>query len=420
MKMARNGFWVLAILALGCDGESGFVASEPDQHDTGNTSMDEDAELTSESVDGADATGLVFPEASTFENGCVTDEDCASGSVCSAEEGLGACADIPSDVGAVSDPKTQELVGGAEPNLDCIGASLPVPEESSVATLYGIVDRFGKGLVTNDILIRVYDANEFRPWVCDSKEGADYLQCINDVVEDEESILGEAVSTPVELVEVSACDTDGDCPRGYSCCDGDFEGECCLNFGEYELDGIPVDHPLVILARPANEDDAGDWHSSYLFNTAVRSEYVTDDGRYRLDPLIVGHGQWKTVPSPFFTTIKTGNGAVGGRIRDCGDVAEDRKAWNLYEATVGFATMPDKIGYFNDKEEDSLPDPNRTSTNIHGRYTGLDIVPGPNIVSGALRIGDTTVSLGAVPIYVFPNSLSVVSLPGTVPTITQE
>ena len=420
MKMARNGLWALAILLLGCDGESEFIAGEPEQQDTANTPTDEDAEVTSESADGGSDTGVVFPEAATFENGCVTDEDCASGSVCSAGGGLGACASVPSDVGAVSDPKTQELVEGAEPNLDCIDASVPEPEESSVVTLYGIVDRFGKGLVTNDILIRVYDATAFRPWECDSMEGADYLQCINDVVENEESILGEAVSTPVELVETPVCETDADCPRGYSCCDGDFEGECCLNFGEYELDGIPVDHPLVILARPAKEDDAGDWHSSFLFNTAARSEYVTDDGRYRLDPLIVGHGQWKTVPSPFFTTIKSGNGAVGGRIRDCGDMADDRKAWNLYEATVGFATLPDKIGYFNDKEEDSLPDPNRTSTNIHGRYTGLDIVPGPNIVSGALRVGDTTVSLGAVPIYVFPNSLSVVSLPGTVPTITQE
>ena len=55
---------------------------------------------------------------------------------------------------------------------------------------------------------------------------------------------------------------------------------------------------------------------------------------------------------------------------------------NLFEATVGFATPPDKIGYFNDKKKIPFPDPNRFSTNIHGRYTGLDIVPGANIVPG--------------------------------------
>ena len=187
-----------------------------------------------------------------------------------------------------------------------------MPEESSFATIYGVVDRFGKGLVTNDILVRVYDAERFTPWQCDVLTGGDYLECIDEVVEDENSILGEAISTPVAVVEGQVCETDGDCPRGYSCCDEDFGGECCLNFGEYVLEGIPVDHPLVVLARPANEIDAGDWHSSYLFNTAVRSEFVDGDGKYRLDPLIVGMASGKRFPSLSSQPSRPGTGLSAG------------------------------------------------------------------------------------------------------------
>jgi len=215
------------------------------------------------------------------------------------------------------------------------------------------------------------------------------------------------------------CETDQDCPKEYSCT-GDLDGECFLNFGSYELAGLPTNVPLVVMTRPADEGDAGDWHSTFMYDVVLVQDYVEGE-RYRFDPLIVGHGQWKVVPGPFFTTIKLGNGAIGGRIRDCGITGEDgRSAWNLGEATVGFATPPGKIGYFNDKEEDSLPDPDRSSTNILGRYTGLDVPPGPNVVAANVQVDGEVVSLGATPIYVFPNSLAIVSLPGRVATFTQE
>jgi hypothetical protein len=142
---------------------------------------------------------------------------------------------------------------------------------------------------------------------------------------------------------------------------------------------------------------------------------------YRYDPTIVGDGQWKTVPNPFNTQIAPGNGAIGGRIRDCSKVGADKRpSWHIYEATVGFAKAPSITGYFNEFENDTLPVPSRTSTNILGRYVGLDVAPGANWVTGTAMIDGKAASLGSYPVYVFPSSLAVVSFPGIVPPSTAE
>jgi len=191
--------------------------------------------------------------------------------------------------------------------------------------------------------------------------------------------------------------------------------ECQLNFGLYELASIPVETPLVIVTR-GGEGTTG-WHRTVLWDVRIPAS-AAGAGAHRYDPLIVAHGQWVTVPNPFGVSISLGNGAVGGRIRQCeGD--EGHAGWYLHEATVGFANPPAKLGYFNDSEADTLPDPNRVSTNLFGRYTGLDISPGPNHLVAAIKDESGVRFLGSRSFHVYPDTLSIVSLPGSVALVTQ-
>ena len=410
---------VIGICLIGCGGSEEFQPSATDTASsvTENQPEGDEGEEEPRTADEEDLDG--FPPMTSFSLGCsVESPDCGGGMVCAALDAVGACSAIPGEETKLSDPYTQTVVVGQAPNFDCIG-NYPDPSESSNVTIYGVVDRFGSGLVTEDIVVRVFEAATFDPWACDSLETAERAECLAALVNNQDLIIGETVSTGIEEEEGLECETDQDCPMGYACTGDGLTDECVVSFGLYELAGLPTNTPLVVMTRSLDEE-SGDWHDTYLFDTVFVEGYVEEGQRYRYDPLIVGHGQWKTVPSPFFTSIKPGNGAIGGRIRDCGTLGEDgRRAWNLYGATVGFANPADKTGYFNDKEADSLPDADRVSTNILGRYTGLDVPPGANVVSASLMAEGEVISLGAIPIYVFPSSLSVVSLPGRVATYTQ-
>lgn len=423
IREMRVAFVVMvAWVGIGCGGAEEFEPTLPDEASGNETPAGETPEERENGEEGGEETVEgAFPAMSSFSRGC-SDENlsCETGEMCASAGAYGACLQAPTEETVLSNPYTAAVDPSESPNLDCV-ALYPEPSQSSSVTLYGIVDRFGSGLITENILIRVFDAALFTPWECDSLESNEKASCLADLVEDGSRILGETVSFGIEEEKGLACELDQDCPLGYGCTGEGLNDECVLNYGLYELENMPSNTPLVIMTRPYEEDDAGDWHTSYLFDAVFMEAFVDGEGRYRFDPLIVGHGQWKTVPSPFFTTIEPGNGAIGGRIRDCATPGgEGRRGWNLYAARVGFATPPSKFGYFNDKEDDSLPDASRTSTNILGRYTGLDVTPGPNVVSAALQLDGKNVSLGALPIYVFPDSLSVVSLPGRVATYTQE
>ncbi len=407
--------WVLGIclglIACGGSNEEFIPSTGPD----GAASEEEGDGVAQEGEEDVN-----FPAMGSFEQGCLSSADCGPEFVCANAADVGACALTPGEVTGLTNPFTGDPAG-EDADVSCVGLSVAPLEVTAAVTMHGIVDRVGSGLVTENILVRVFDAALFTPWECDGFEEAERNECLDSLVNDGSRILGEAVSS-IEEQDVSGieCETDQDCPKAYACV-GDLGGECKLNYGVYELEGMPLNTPLVVMTKPNAEDGDGDWHATYVFSVILEDGFQTPEGLYRFDPLIVGEGQWKTVPGPFFTEIEDGNGAIGGRVRDCVLPGTGKGGgWYLPEATVGFATLPSKIGYFNDKEEDSLPDAGRTSTNIFGRFTGLDVVPGPNVVSAAVKMDGDTVSLGAAAIYVFPDALSVVSLPGRVATYTQE
>ena len=75
------------------------------------------------------------------------------------------------------------------------------------------------------------------------------------------------------------------------------------------------------------------------------------------------------------------------------------------------------LGYFNDNEEETIPLLSRTATDIFGRFAAVDVPPGTNRVVAAISGSDGVESLGGEEIYVVPNSLLVVSLPGKQPVL---
>ena len=407
---------VVGAAALGCDTSEG-PAPQKSGSDAG-TQVDTTTGDTTVDQDGAVAPPTV--KLKDFEQYCSPTAACANeAQSCNTIEGEdGLCVAKPKVETTISDPFEEESTDKL-PDLSCVGQAWPAPTGKKVR-LHGIVDRFGSGPVTTDITIKVFDAAKFHPEKCLGMGPADTLACYQEIYDDKDSLLGTAVSTPVDKgAESDDCQETKDCPLGYECNDTTGFLACHEQFGLYEIKDMPTNTPVVVMTQPS-EDEMDSWHRTFLFHVVFLEEFAQGDD-YRYDPTIVGDGQWKTVPNPFNTQIKAGNGAIGGRVRDCATAGDaGRASWYIYEATVGFGNEPSKIGYFNELEEDTLPVPSRSATNILGRYAGLDVVPGPNVITGTVLQDGKLVSLGSYPIYVFPSGLSIVSFPGAVPAITHE
>lgn len=421
--MRTSHLRILAAVALGaglaltgaCD------TSEGDAADTGSSSTQDTGGGGTSDASG-DTGPVVISPFEDFENHCLADADCTNvGQMCGLVAGQtgGLCVRKPTVESTITDPATEENTT-EKPNLACVDQAYPAPTGNKVK-VYGFLDRFGSGGITVDMTIRIFDASKFNPGRCAGMAPAEALACYEEVATDKASILGETVSTrvPDTSAEGKTCEETSECPLGFECIKVSGFFGCYEQYGLYEIDGIPTNTPLVVMTA-ASEDEKDSWHRTFLFNVILLDDFAKD-GAYRYDPTIVSEGQWKTVPNPFGTEIAPGNGAIGGRIRDCAIAgATGRRSWHIAEATVGFGTTPSKIGYFNAEEEDTLPVPERSATNILGRYVGLDVVPGPNWLEGTILLGGKVVSLGSHPLYVFPSSLSVVSFPGVVPPITHE
>jgi hypothetical protein len=107
------------------------------------------------------------------------------------------------------------------------------------------------------------------------------------------------------------------------------------------------------------------------------------------------------------------NGAIGGRIRDCHDA--ERDSWPIADVRLGLAAPGRSFVYFNNLEDDTVPLIDRETTDILGRFAALDVPAGWNRIAGAARVDGQVVTIGSVPVYVAPSSLSIISWPGALP-----
>ncbi|MFT7622634.1 MAG: hypothetical protein ACI9WU_001807 [Myxococcota bacterium] len=423
---------VLVLAASGCssdddsstDAGTGSTATGDTTGATsdGDSTGDTDGTATAGDTTGGETTGDATgaDTSGTDEgavNACTTSDDCSNGDTCIE----GVCLFTPVEAVVLTDNRDDNEVE-APPNLDCVGGAITAPADGpETATIYGIVDRFGGGRQTINMQVSVFLASEWPPAECTGRPFDEQRDCFREV----EAPNGwSTISTDPEIEgqEVPAtCSKHQDCPSGYECVDLDFF-VCSAQFGLYEIAGIPTNTALVIRAR--NDESASifdsKWKDTYTHGIYVFSDRVDDDGRYKTNALMVSDSQWKTIPNTLFVSggIKKGNGALGGRIRDCRG-GDDRPSFTVGWASVNALTPGSALGYFNDNEADTVPLVDRKGTDIFGRFTIVDVPPGANRVAAAINLDGTVTSLGAEDAYVVPDSLSVVAFPGKLPILNK-
>jgi hypothetical protein len=296
------------------------------------------------------------------------------------------------------------------PNLSCVGATDEVGDGPETAALYGVVSRFGGGLKTYDIEVDVFLASDWDPSACESESASDQAGCYASYGEP----LGNGVSYPVEDAQLPEfCGGHGDCPLGYECREVDLDHICDEQFGVYEIAGLPTNTGLVLRARATQF--ASKWHDTYVFGVVLHADQVDGAGRVHYDATMVSEAQWLLTPNTVgLSDIPDDRGAIGGRVRDCRVVGE-RAGWPIAEVSLSLASPAEKLVYFNNLEDDTVPLVNRSTTNIVGRFAALDVAPGWNVVAGVALVAGAPTSVGSIDVYVVPDALSIVSFPGTLP-----
>ena len=351
-----------------------------------------DAEVDQETV--APALPNACDETITCRSGA-----CRSG-VCVTDPPSGATSNI-------TDPVTN-LASSEWPDLDCADQTFVAPAQTTTATLYGAVARFGKGRKTTDIHVTVMLAEGFDPSACNDLPTPDAIKtCYRNYG----TPIGTTVSVAAPTAEASECETHEQCPIGYQCFDpNELGGTCQEQYGLYEITGVPLDTPLIIRSYATTSE--AQWHDTWMFNIVLHSDRVVD-GRVQYDAQMVSEGQWQlTTNTVGLPPMDVKNGAVGGRVRDCG---VDRDDWPVADVRLGLAAPGKSIVYFNNLEDDTVPLIDRETTDILGRFAALDVPAGWNRIAGAARVDGQVVTVGGAPVYVVPNSLSIVSWPGTEP-----
>jgi hypothetical protein len=438
---------LLALTTTACLGEETHAdntntASDGALTDTAAADTSGTDTSASDATNGGDTKGGGF--AKVFTPVCGDGKGtCGSGKFC--VEGVCAPKSGADDKTALRDP-TKDNIATTEPiNLDCVGISVAevvkdLPKDKT-AVLWGRVDRFGGGGITGKIEVAVFIAKDFHPEACSGiDDPADAQACFRDANKVGKPLLtGNSIDpddAPAAGLDVTSkfpknaeCEKGVhlECPTGYVCDKVDGFPKCAKSHGVYAIEGVPLNTELIVRTRPVNANDANGWHDTYTWSTVLLSTHLDPTGEgeqptkyigkdtYRFNPTIVGEGQWQLVPSTIgiIGGIYEGDGVIGGRIRDCG--TKDRRSWPITDARVGFGVAPEGLSYFNDSELDPVPAKNRTKTNIIGRYAAVGVPPGPNRVAVVGRIAGKQEVLGTADVFVIPNALVIISIPGMVP-----
>lgn len=386
---------------------------------------------TSQTNSGGDATGSdavtspdtleadVGPDAGkpALPGSCSGDAECTVGH-CRA----GVCVPDPPTglVATITDPD-HDTPTTTPPNLTCLDAAtgdvtVESPAGPATATLYGAVARFGSGLKSYNIQVDVFLAADFDPSECEAEPtDSKRAQCYQDYGDTRgPKPIGTSLSVPADAPAGSIpdrCQGHADCPLGYRCIEGDLDYTCEEQYGLYEIQNVPTNAMLVLRSRATELKSK--WHDSYVFGVYLYADQVVD-GRFHYDATIVSHGQWLLTSNMVgLPDVPETRGVVGGRVRDCRTDARD--SWTVADASLALANPAKKMVFFNNLEDDTVPLDGRETTNILGRFAALDIAPGWNRIAVSVRVGEEVVAGGGMPVYVIPNALSIITLPGLQP-----
>lgn len=430
----------LGVLASGCgsssDDNTSADAGSSDSAVGADTSLSGDTSATSD-ASGPTTTPTLAPV-------CSDAKPCGTGKFCAS----GVCVVTPkaNQVIEITDPNNDYLPVTDKVELSCVDQ--PIADQiagmkgPATATMWGRVDRFGGGPVTVNVEVAVFKLADFHPEVCTalSDEDARAACFASDKVG---KPIGTAVAIdPDKAAEVGldvvsskkageGCSKHLDCPTGYECRkeSGAVQKICIRTHGVYAVENVPTNTRLVVRVRGLNPKDK--WHDGYYWDIVLFSnhidakdansqpkKYVGTD-TYRTNPTIVGEGQWTLVPNTLGVgEIEYGHGVIGGRIRDCG-VAGGRGGWAIHNAKVGLGVQPKGFAYFNDNEDDTVPVKVNNATDTLGRFAAVDLAPGPNRIAAASWLDGKPVSLGGTDVFVIPDALMIVTLPGRIPVLSK-
>ena len=411
---------------------------------TTETHIDEDVQ--SDAVTLSDAT--TADTASTIDVPlsytavCKTDTECTDGKCVD-----GVCVLNPTEVGNLSDPANDY-----EPSLEKLQTACvdqPVADQIKglpdikTVTIWGRVDRFGGGDITSNVEVDVFKLSDFHPEACagivdddlrtacfqnPAKVGTPLAHTIS--LDPDQAAVDAKIDVQSKVKAGDVCTMHFDCPNGYECrkVKTDTSKICIKAHGVYAVENVPTNTELVMRVR--KHDPSADWHDSYYWDIVLFSDHLDVKGAgtqptmyigkdtYHVNPTIVGQGQWQLVPQTLgLGDITDGNGVVGGRIRDCGNLK--RGGFPIHDAKVGMGIPPAGLAFFNDNEDDTVPIKNKQSTDTLGRFAAVDLPPGANRVSASVMIGADTLKLGSQDVFVVPGALMIVSLPGRIPVLTK-
>ncbi len=298
------------------------------------------------------------------------------------------------DTDEYADPK------GGPPNLSCFEPSgypsqPPAGGTQKTASLAGVIKTFSNGgcaaedlIGPNAVTVEVYKVKRTGDPATDGALG---------------DLVGTALvandQMPIVKEEVTNCADDPKLNR------------------QYEYPDVPMYTELVVKSY------GNGWSPLYAYNIYISEDspdYDSTNNSYAYDVRALAEGDFQTIATVAIgKTITAGNGAIGGEVHDCDNI-------RLQFARVDVSVPRVGLEYFNDNEDNKLPDTTRRDigTGRTALYSALDItVPGPEglyaRMAGAGLVpgpdGDKLVSLGYYDVRVFPNSVTSVSLRGLRP-----
>ncbi len=430
---------VVAAAAMACGSESSSSADA-----SSSDGLAADATATTDASAAGDSSGSADTSTPSFKAICSASKPCATGKMCAS----GVCTVEPKaeQVAEVTDPGNDYLPTKDKVELGCVDQ--PFEDQikgqtgPTAVTMWGRVDRFGGGGVTVNVEVAVFELAKFHPEACvgiedDDKRDACFLS----------DKVGKPIGTTVSVDPDKAaeagldlasakkadegCSKHMDCPGGYECRkeSGAVQKICIRTHGVYAIDNVPTNTRLVVRVRGLNAKDK--WHPGYYWDIVLfaghtdakgagkqPSKYLDKD-TYRVNPTIVGEGQWTLVPNTLGVgEIEYPHGVIGGRIRDCG-VTGGRGGWAIHNAKVGLGVQPKGFAYFNDNEDDTVPVKTNTATDTLGRFAAVDLMPGANRIAATSWVDGKATSLGGVDVFVIPDALMIVSLPGRIPVLSK-